>query len=997
MWQLLPAQAASQSGLAGYWKFDEAIAGSTALDSSGNGNDLVPTNAPTPSTNIPGVMNGDIPDTHSVSFDGTTQYFSVADNSSLDTTDAVSVSTWVKFNSISGNQTIMAKWQVGVHQQWVLQLNSGHISWWTGDGWSGANELASTTAISSGTWYHLVATATSGSKKLYINGNLDVSNTAGAMGVATGTPLTVGSKQSDTGTYFEYLNGQIDDARLYTRALSDTEATALATGQEYNTLTGGSPLTNEAGTTGAITDLQIISTASNPTVPVKLLVSQGSLSMTTTTGLTFKDASGATLTNPQTGATLYFNGALGDVDAALATLHYTRTSGTGSDTLEASLVDPGQVFFPDNDHLYEYVSVPGGITWTTAKTAAEARSKYGAQGYLTTITSGNENSFVTARLGGAGWMGASDAASEGAWKWVTGPEAGTQFCSGDNPCNSVNSGYTNWNSGEPNDSGGNEDCGQFLAGGTGKWNDLPCTGTGSGTLTGYVVEYGGLGGINPTVSSKNVAITTVADATAPTAPGKPSVSPASPTTDTTPSLSWTASTDSGTGLANPAYTVQWSTSATFATVTGSSTTNSTSYTFSTALADGTWYFRIVVKDASNNTAISAISNALIIDTTAPAAPGAPTTTSPTNNTSPTWTWDAAVDSGAGIIAFGYTFEWSQAADFSSIAGAISVSPTSAQVSLGEGTWYTRVSAQDKVGHTSAWSAYGTVIIDTTVPASPYTSSPGGTYNATFPLKFYDADTDATGVYYTTDGSTPTNASTEYIGGSFPIDHTQTIKAAAHDAAGNLSSTISETYVIDPSANLPVATPAGGTYTTAQAVTLSVGSGTNTALDAIYYTLDGSTPDDSSTEYTGAITIGFSETLKAVAYDKAGNPSPVMSKTYIIAEPAPAPQGNDTETTASPSPGPASASRNTTNSSNSSATPPTTDISLDSDTPDQTDTVQLNNATEKPAQTDQKDSSGRKVNAFLGLGWWWLLVAVIIAFCWFLLAGKKRRRHGDEKA
>lgn len=246
-----------------------------------------------------------------------------------------------------------------------------------------------------------------------------------------------------------------------------------------------------SGTSIPITNLQIKGATS--TVPVKLFVTSGTLSMATTTGITFNGAS--------SGSTLYFSGSLTDINNALASLTYYR-NGVGADTLEVSLVNSGEVFFSGSGHLYEYVS--STLTWGGAKTAAEGRSKYGATGYLTTITSQEENDFVAARLANAGWMGASDSASEGAWKWVTGPENGLQFWSGAAAGSTVSGRYANWNTGEPNDSGANEDCGQFLAGGSGKWNDLPCSGT---TLPGYVVEYG-TDSNPPTVVAKNISITT---------------------------------------------------------------------------------------------------------------------------------------------------------------------------------------------------------------------------------------------------------------------------------------------------------------------------------------------------------------------------------------------------------------------------------------------------------------------------------------------------------
>lgn len=258
---------------------------------------------------------------------------------------------------------------------------------------------------------------------------------------------------------------------------------------------GTDNLSATVGVTLRITDIEI--TGITGDIPVKLLVTHGTLEMSVRTGLTF--------TGGVTGPELYFHGDVEDVNAALASLSYTRNS-AGTDELEVSLVEPGEVFFSDNGHLYEFISVGGGVTWTNARTAAAALTRYDAAGYLATITSAEENAFITARLEGAGWMGASDSAVEDAWRWVTGPENGNQFWNGDGGGSPIPGQYANWNNLEPNDSGNNEDCGQFLSGGgnTGKWNDLPCT---VNTLSGYVVEFGAPGDL-PETGGNEFTITT---------------------------------------------------------------------------------------------------------------------------------------------------------------------------------------------------------------------------------------------------------------------------------------------------------------------------------------------------------------------------------------------------------------------------------------------------------------------------------------------------------
>jgi|GEM_PF-4915047 len=163
---------------------------------------------------------------------------------------------------------------------------------------------------------------------------------------------------------------------------------------------------------------------------------------------------------------------------------------------------------PLNGHYYEYI--PGSYTWTSAKSAAEGRSFFGLQGYLATITSAEENQFILEKLQSDAWIGASDNSTyngglpESYWCWVTGPENGTLFSTGNIYPSSYSGRYMNWNYNEPNDSGISEDFAEiYCSNNGGKWNDLPNTST-----LGYVVEYGGMSG-DPTVKisdTKNVSI-----------------------------------------------------------------------------------------------------------------------------------------------------------------------------------------------------------------------------------------------------------------------------------------------------------------------------------------------------------------------------------------------------------------------------------------------------------------------------------------------------------
>jgi len=76
---------------------------------------------------------------------------------------------------------------------------------------------------------------------------------------------------------------------------------------------------------------------------------------------------------------------------------------------------------------------------------------------------------------------------------------------------------------------------------------------------------------------------------------------------------------------------------------------------------------------------------------------------------------------------------------------------------------------------------------------------------------------------------------------------------------------------------PSFTPAAGTYSSAQSVALSSG----TADASIYYTTNGSTPTAGSTQYSGPISVGASETIQAIAISPTMGTSMVENGAYVI--------------------------------------------------------------------------------------------------------------------
>jgi hypothetical protein len=255
-------------------------------------------------------------------------------------------------------------------------------------------------------------------------------------------------------------------------------------------------LTISAGTTPFVgpstpvaVDPNLSLTGSDPITGAKIVIvtgyasAQDSLVFTNQGGITgsFVSSTGILTLSGSASSAVY--------ETALKSVAFANSAGAtptlGTRQISFSIIGANSLFF--GDHYYEFVA--GNITWTGARNAAALRTFSGLQGYLLTVTSSGENSFIASKLTATGWMGASDSASEGTWRWVTGPEGLEAGGLGRNFFNqgsgTVSGSYSSWAGGEPNNSG-NEDYAQFYAGSTGLWNDLPDI-----NIAGYVAEYGG--------------------------------------------------------------------------------------------------------------------------------------------------------------------------------------------------------------------------------------------------------------------------------------------------------------------------------------------------------------------------------------------------------------------------------------------------------------------------------------------------------------------------
>jgi hypothetical protein len=177
---------------------------------------------------------------------------------------------------------------------------------------------------------------------------------------------------------------------------------------------------------------------------------------------------------------------------------------------------------------------------------------------------------------------------------------------------------------------------------------------------------------------------------------------------------------------------------------------------------------------------------------------------------------------------------------------------------------------------SASSASSAAYTITPPTATPAFSPAGGTYSSAQTVSISTTTPSAT-IYYTTNGATPTTSSPVYSG-PITVTANETINTIAVAAGYKTSAMGSASYTVNlPQAATPALSPATGTYSSAQTVTIS----TTTPSATIYYTTNGSTPTTSSAVYSGPITVSASETVEAIAVAAGDSTSVVGSADYTI--------------------------------------------------------------------------------------------------------------------
>ncbi len=212
-------------GRVGHWKFNEG-SGMTAADSSGTGNNGTLTGTPTWSTGKLG---------QALDFDGhgSGDYVSVPNHSSINfgASQNFTISAWVKSTEASNSYPAIVHKLAnpgGIRTSWDLVMDSVSsykpmFEVWVSNVFY---QVTGPTPINDGAWHHVVGMRQGSTIFLYQDGVFAGSLSASSASLAHTQPLRIGA--DDTGD--SEMDGQIDDVRIYNRALSLSEITAIYNG-----------------------------------------------------------------------------------------------------------------------------------------------------------------------------------------------------------------------------------------------------------------------------------------------------------------------------------------------------------------------------------------------------------------------------------------------------------------------------------------------------------------------------------------------------------------------------------------------------------------------------------------------------------------------------------------------------------------------------------------------------------------------------------------------
>ncbi len=205
---------APERGLVGYWSFDEAD-GDVARDMSGAGNDGT----------IFGATRVSSPHGQALHFDGQGDYVDCGSDPSLNISGDMTVSVWIRPETLEGRNRMVFGDASGltIHRNHNLRFDRGDLRFEYANDQVYGIITRPAGNIADGQWHHIALICEAPRYYLYLDGERVES---GDMLMPI-TP-TEGATRRIGGWFAGYFLGDIDEVRLYARAVTEGEALALA-------------------------------------------------------------------------------------------------------------------------------------------------------------------------------------------------------------------------------------------------------------------------------------------------------------------------------------------------------------------------------------------------------------------------------------------------------------------------------------------------------------------------------------------------------------------------------------------------------------------------------------------------------------------------------------------------------------------------------------------------------------------------------------------------
>jgi hypothetical protein len=305
----IPA-ADTTTGLVGYWKFDDGSGSSSAADSSGHGNNGT-LNGFSDSAYTTEWTGGLIGGALAFNEDGSDQNVVAVPNEGVPAPANLDFSTngatgsavftlaaWVdgSLSQISGG-AILDKGFGNGGEQYTLDIYNGHYRFYVRDS-NGVVYTAQSTLSPSAAWQHVAAVlnGTNGTMNLYTNGILAAVALAPSSLLTNNHEVSIGNRQPANNSYGNAFTGNLDEVRIYNRALTSADVNALyQQGTTYPVIATSTP----AASMPPVTASNVYSMFIEATNPIFSITATGSPTLSYqwySNGVPISGATGTSLT-----------------------------------------------------------------------------------------------------------------------------------------------------------------------------------------------------------------------------------------------------------------------------------------------------------------------------------------------------------------------------------------------------------------------------------------------------------------------------------------------------------------------------------------------------------------------------------------------------------------------------------------------------------------------------------------------------------------------------